>query len=538
MNLASTRNLVIVLSGPIAAGKSTLAAELAKQLGMQHLRTRQALLEEAKSRGKELGLDRKELQDYGDQLDKDTDYGWLANRVAKAALWGQGVVVDSIRKIEQVEVLRKWQDLRVVHVFVWADERVLHQRHQARDGKPHPGVMHANEQAAWNSGEEADFWVENSRMTLRDEVRLVTAFMGWRPPVGFVDALVGGQYGSEGKGHIVSYLSKEYSILVRVGGPNAGHTVRHPVTDEPISFYHLPSGALHSPNSYLVLGAGANIYIPTLLKEITAGDIDPARIVIDARANIITDEDRAAEGALVKGIGSTGQGVGVATAGKILGRTGEPRKLAGDNKELKELGVQVADTLMFMTSGIRTGEAILLEGTQGTGLSLHHGPYPYVTSRDTSVGGTAAEAGIAPSLINKVYMVCRTNPIRVQSPEGGTSGPMAMETTWEEVSRRAGVDEEELRKKETTTTTKRQRRVAEFDWELLYRSSLLNRPTDIALTFVDYIHKQNQSARMYHQLTPTTREFIENVERVSGARVSLITTRFHKRSIIDRRLEG
>jgi len=319
--------------------------------------------------------------------------------------------------------------------------------------------------------------------------------------------------------------------MVRDGGPNAGHTVLHPETGEKVSFYHLPSGALHMEGA-LVLGPGANINLEVLAKELE--HVDPSRVLIDPQANVITEHDIALERDLVLGIGSTGQGVGHATARKIVDRG--TRKLVRDHLlNIEALGCRVIETAEVLERAARDGARCLLEGTQGTGLSLHHGPYPYVTSRDTTVGGTAAEAGIAPSLIDRIYMVCRTNPIRVQSPAGGTSGPMAQETTWEEVSKRAGVPAEVLRQKEMTTTTKRQRRVSEFDWELLYRSARLNHPTDIALTFVDYISVANQGARRYEQLTFDTHYMIENIERVSGARVSLITTRFHKRSIIDRR---
>jgi adenylosuccinate synthase len=77
--------------------------------------------------------------------------------------------------------------------------------------------------------------------------------------------------------------------------------------------------------------------------------------------------------------------------------------------------------------------------------------------------------------------------------------------------------------------------VAEFDWLLLRKSVSLNGPTDIALTFVDYLDIDNRKARRFEQLTRDTVQFIEEVERVAGAPVSLITTRFDYRSIIDRR---
>jgi adenylosuccinate synthase len=79
------------------------------------------------------------------------------------------------------------------------------------------------------------------------------------------------------------------------------------------------------------------------------------------------------------------------------------------------------------------------------------------------------------------------------------------------------------------------RRVGEFDWVLLHRGVQLNGPTDIALTFADYIDKNNQNARRFEQLSERTIRFIEEIEHVAGAPVTLISTRFHTRSIIDRR---
>jgi adenylosuccinate synthase len=145
--------------------------------------------------------------------------------------------------------------------------------------------------------------------------------------------------------------------------------------------------------------------------------------------------------------------------------------------------------------------------------------------------------GISPSRVRRVIMVCRTYPIRVQSPagKGKTSGPMSQPTNWTEISRRSGIELKEFRRVEKGSVSKKKRRVGEFDWDLLRRSAELNGATDIALTFVDYLDIKNRDARRFDQLQPETIRFIEEVERVSGAPVSLISTRFHLRSVIDRR---
>src|SRR5207249_141813 len=113
-------------------------------------------------------------------------------------------------------------------------------------------------------------------------------------------------------------------------------------------------------------------------------------------------------------------------------------------------------------------------------------------------------------------------PIRVANPSGRSSGPLASEITWEVVSERSGLDLEELKTQEHTTTTHRLRRVGEFDWELLRRGSMLNSPTDIALTFVDQIDRRNTAARRFDQLTDETLRLVNELESVTGAPVSLI----------------
>jgi adenylosuccinate synthase len=206
-------------------------------------------------------------------------------------------------------------------------------------------------------------------------------------------------------------------------------------------------------------------------------------------------------------------------------------------KDVEKLKPYVRSAHDIIESACQQQKRVFLEGTQGTALSLFHGFYPHVTSRDTTVAGCLAEAGISPSRVRKVVMVCRTYPIRVQDPdgEGKTSGPMSQEISLPEIERRSGIALNKLQKTETTSTTKRKRRICEFDWVLLKKAAELNAPTDIALTFVDYLSIENQAARRFEQLTQDTVRFIQEIERVAEAPVSLISTRFHHRSIIDRR---
>jgi adenylosuccinate synthase len=132
-------------------------------------------------------------------------------------------------------------------------------------------------------------------------------------------------------------------------------------------------------------------------------------------------------------------------------------------------------------------------------------------------------------------MVCRSYVIRVQSPIKGSSGPIKGELTWKEISKRSGIPANELKTVELGSVSKKQRRVGEFDWVLLKKAASLNAPTDIAMTFADYIDIRNSQASRFEQLTGPTIRFAEEIEKVASAPVSLVSTRFHWRSIIDRR---
>jgi adenylosuccinate synthase len=112
---------------------------------------------------------------------------------------------------------------------------------------------------------------------------------------------------------------------------------------------------------------------------------------------------------------------------------------------------------------------------------------------------------------------------------------MANEVTMEDIHERSGIPLDKLKHTETTTTTKRERRIAEFDWVQFKDSVQLNGPTDIALTFVDYFGIKNRKAFRFEQLTPATISFVEEIERVSGRPVSLLSTDFNWRNVIDRR---
>jgi len=529
---------ILILSGPIASGKSTLANRLVERFGFVRLSSSNLIL----VLKPDVPQERLALQEAGDQLDRETQGQWVRDALVRRV--GQleqqhdplFIVVDSIRTKEQAEGIRQAYGPQVFHIHLMAPDTVLADRvsDRARDGDVslEEAKKNQTESSVNELADIADAVIETNRCVEEDVLVRAAGHMGLygRGLTQLVDVLVGGQYGSEGKGNVASYLAREYDLLIRVGGPNAGHKVYE--EPEPYTFHLLPSGTRHNSEAKLLLAPGAVLNVEILLKEIAECGVGADRLSIDPRCMLIEPADRESEERVKNDIGSTAQGVGAATARRILDRGKPGVRLAADEPLLKPF---IRDASEVLDDAFSNSERVLLEGTQGSGLSLYHGFYPHVTSRDTTVSGCLAEAGIAPSRVRRTILVCRTFPIRVESPAGRTSGPMSLETSWDEVARRAGIDEAHLRRVERTSTTNRDRRVSEFDWALFRRAVTLNGPTDIALTFVDYIAGQNQDARRFDQLTPETIRFIEEVEKIAAAPVSLISTRFHNRCIIDRR---
>jgi adenylosuccinate synthase len=531
--------MILLLSGSVASGKSTLASLLGHRFGFQIVKTWHLL----KAVKPDVSEDRESLQALGEELDKKTGGKWVVEELDKVVRTKPDalVVVDAVRIQGQIDFVRTGFGPIVKHIHLQAPTEILAKRYKTRTGKQikeldsyEEVLKNETERSVYLLADAADIVVETDRNTPEDVLVRAACHLGLfgRGYNRVVDVLIGGQYGSEGKGQVAAFLAREYDVLVRVGGPNAGHSVFE--QPEPVIFHSLPSGTLRAPNAQIVIGAGAVVNVETLWHEINICQLDHKRLTIDPQVMIISDDDIRCEKGNVAGIGSTGQGVGAAGARRILDRGVDEVQLAKDVEKLKPYVRPARDIL---EDACRQQKKVFLEGTQGTGLSLYHGSYPHVTSRDTTVAGCLAEAGISPRRVRRIVMVCRTYPIRVEDPdaEGKTSGPMSQEISWAEISRRSDVPLGQLQKSETTSTTKRKRRVSEFDWVLLKKAAELNAPTDVALTFVDYLTIKNRSARRFEQLTSDTIRFIEEVERVVQAPVSLISTRFHHRSVIDRR---
>lgn len=300
---------------------------------------------------------------------------------------------------------------------------------------------------------------------------------------GKLTVLVGGQYGSEGKGAIAAHIAKDYQVHVRVGSPNAGHTIYW--NGKKHVMQSIPCGWIN-PEAVIVIGRGALLNMKQFMKELvhilTYYPNFLERLVIDPESGILDErfheQEGGVDGEMHRRIGSTGEGVGPARVARI---NRDPDQFRQFKDVAEEYGLKkcvVENTPKFLAEAQDNGRNILIEGTQGSGLSLLHSHWPYCTSIDTNAAGIISEVGIAPSRVTDVLMVCRTFPIRV----AGNSGPMKYETTWNELSRSLGREVTEK-----TTVTKKTRRVAEWDPELFEQSCLLNAPTEIALTFADYI---------------------------------------------------
>lgn len=339
-----------------------------------------------------------------------------------------------------------------------------------------------------------------------------------------VTVVVGGQYGSEGKGKVCAHLALmgEADYMVRCGGPNSGHTVdHHGVVYE---LKQVPAG-FGNPTTRLLIAAGALINPKTLLCEIELCGLDQSRLGIDSNAVIVEESDILAEssGDLRDRLGSTNQGVGAAVARRVS--RDHSVRLAKDVPELERYVTSVGDELSL---ALRQDYRIIIEGTQGFGLSLYHTEeWPYCTSRDTTAHGFLSEVGLGVRDYD-VILCLRTFPIRV----GGNSGPLTKEITWEELQRISGYPHSI---RELTTTTKRLRRVAKFDFEVVKRALDANFPTCIALHGSDYLDYNNKGANTYDDLTLATQGWIQQMEMRTGVPVCIVGTGPTVAEIIDRR---
>lgn len=335
-----------------------------------------------------------------------------------------------------------------------------------------------------------------------------------------VDILVGGQFGSEGKGKFMAYLAQkhDYDFAVRSGGPNAGHTFYR--NGKKHVTRHLPC-SVANVRTKLYLAPSALIN-PSLLEEELAdlGDLNPLnRLFIDNQAGIIskkhidaTDPKRA----------STKQGVGAAQAEKTVRQL---RMVRDDSRFNRYNKIDVVSELNHLIDSHRCG---IVEGVQGCELSLNNHWYPFCTSRDVYASSLLSDCGLSPYVARDIYIVLRTYPIRF----GGKSGPMgAQELSWEEITKRSGSENLFI---ERSTVGNIPRRISEFSWSEAQRAVKINRPTKLCLSFIDYISYDDYGVTEFRKLSNKSRSFVEEVENKLQVPVSIISTGPYGHQIIDR----
>lgn len=324
--------------------------------------------------------------------------------------------------------------------------------------------------------------------------------------MGKLSVVVGGQFGSEAKGAVAGFLSstsenttfhgEKTVVCVRVGGPNAGHTVYGRCFPEceggeghldlvgqehPWRLRQVPVASVTNETAKLVVAAGSEVDFSVLNQEITqldqAGYNVSHRLWIDESATVLTQHHIDTEKLknLNGRLGSTAKGIGAARADRIM----REAMTVGDITDGVDVGFQVDNTVNLIRYELAMGAHVVIEGTQGYGLGLHTKYYPKCTSGDTRAIDFLAQTGVSPwaDYVDQfdVWVVARTRPIRV----AGNSGPLKGETSWDELGLKA----------EKTTVTQKVRRVGEFDYDLVREAVRANggKPVvKLALMMVDY----------------------------------------------------
>ena len=277
----------------------------------------------------------------------------------------------------------------------------------------------------------------------------------------------------------------------------------------------LPSAVLN-PKTQLLIGAGVLITPEVLIDESRKYNAEN-RTIIDNHCGIIDESHikRDKENSHLKDtIGTTGTGTGPANSDRAL----RILNLAKNVDSLKKYLGNVSD---IVNESIDKSQSVLIEGTQGTFLSLYHGDYPFVTSKDVTASGICSDVGIGPKKVDDVILVFKAYVTRV----GG--GPLENEISPDEAAKLGWL--------ENGSVTGRQRRASPFNLELAKKSIKINSATQLAVTKLDVVFPECAGLTEYSKLTSKPRQFIENIEANLGVKVVLIGTGAEINQIIDRR---
>lgn len=340
-----------------------------------------------------------------------------------------------------------------------------------------------------------------------------------------VSIVVGGQFGSEGKGKVsleIARRSVEADIsttVVRVGGPNSGHT-GYDRSGKKFALRQLPAGCIDR-NVNVVFPAGSYIDVDVLFAEIEELNFPPERIKISHHARLISQEhkDWERQGNLIQSIGSTGSGVGAAVMAAVARESKNFELTSLDARYSAPLQAFLCDSTKLLRDRLIDNHRIIVEGTQGFGLSLLDGGYwPKATSRSTTASAALSEAGLSPLDVDDVSLVIRSFPIRV----AGDSGPLPNEVTWDYVASLTGRKAEDIQ--EYTTVTNKLRRIGKFDASLVRAAIAANRPSRIVMNHLDYVGAESGASYQGKGITG----FIECVENQIGRRIDWLGFSAHE----------
>jgi adenylosuccinate synthase len=332
-------------------------------------------------------------------------------------------------------------------------------------------------------------------------------------------AVVGTQWGDEGKGKLVDLYTEGADVIARFqGGNNAGHTLV--VKGRKTILHLIPSGILHD-NKICIIGNGVVVDPVVLIQEVEElqkGGLFPpnTKLYVSEKAHLIMPYHKRLDmvreaSSKGKKIGTTGRGIGPAYEDKVA-RVGirvcdlydesrlreklqrslneknflltglyQDKPLSADEIAVEYLAYAqkiksyVADTSLIIDTAIKTGKKILFEGAQGSHLDIDHGTYPYVTSSNTVAGNAACGSGIGPNAINNIVGICKAYTTRVGE------GPFLTELTDEigQYIQKAG--------QEFGATTGRQRRCGWLDMVLVRQAVRTSGITALAITKLDVL---------------------------------------------------
>jgi len=330
--------------------------------------------------------------------------------------------------------------------------------------------------------------------------------------------VIGAQWGDEGKGKLIDFLSQDVDVIARYqGGNNAGHTVV--VGDKEYIFHLLPSAILHK-GKVCVIGNGVVVDPKALLGEIDSLknkgiNVTPQQLRVSGLCHIVMPYHRILDGlresVRKNKIGTTGRGIGPCYSDKVarcgirmidlLNPTILKSKLEDNLTEKNEifskvfkqkdfdfttvyeeylnygklLGPFVCDTVVYLNHAIDKNKAVLFEGAQGTFLDIDFGTYPFVTSSSTTSGGVCSGTGVPPTKINKILAAVKAYTTRV----GEGPFPTEFSDNLEQEIRTKG--------KEFGATTGRPRRCGWFDSVLVQYSIMVNGISELAIMKLDVL---------------------------------------------------